>query len=71
MAALAFVPLHLIDQTWLDIEAESLNPDHKAFGKLECFRTYFLYSWYIMTLRIPARTIWEDGTGLRCHEETR
>ena len=57
MAALAFVPLHRIDEAWLEIEAESLSPDHEAFQNLERFKTYFVDTWLENECVYP-RSLW-------------
>lgn len=45
MTTRAFVPLDLIDEAWMEIEADSLESDHKAYTKLETVKTYFLNAW--------------------------
>ncbi|XP_003740616.1 uncharacterized protein LOC100902345 [Galendromus occidentalis] len=57
IGALALVPLSLMDEAWLEINAEAPSTDHPAYSSLENFKEYFIHTWLENPSVFP-RTLW-------------
>ncbi|XP_018494697.1 uncharacterized protein LOC108864146 [Galendromus occidentalis] len=43
--ALALIPLGAIDDAWMDMNEDAIDPDHPAYMALEAFKEYFVNTW--------------------------